>query len=336
MANTTFPPLAVAPMMDYTDRHCRFFHRLVAPHALVYTEMVVADALVRGGRIDLLRFDAEEHPIALQIGGWEARTLASAAALAAGEGYDEINLNVGCPSDRVKSGRFGACLMAEPATVAEAVAAMRSNVAVPVTVKTRIGIDDQDSFEFLYEFARMVHEAGADRLIVHARKAWLAGLSPKQNREIPPLDYERVRQLKSALPTLPIVINGGINDQDRAFELASDFDGIMLGRQAYAEPRLLSRLDANFFGTDTAADREVLCAYDNYVSRNIRGGSKLRRLLRPLSGFFYGQPGGRAWRQALNQLASERWVPGSLIDLGQSHRDRWSISMPAPQLRATA
>lgn len=335
--------LSVAPMMDYTDRHCRYFHRLLAPNALLYTEMIVADALVRGGRTDLLEFSTEEHPVALQLGGCEPATLAAAARLAESAGFDEVNLNVGCPSDRVKSGRFGACLMAEPTLVADCVAAMKAATGLPVTVKSRIGIDDQDSFEFLHRFARAVADAGTARIIVHARKAWLTGLSPKQNREIPPLDYERVRRLKNATPALPVVVNGGIDNATLAIALAADFDGIMLGRRAYAEPMLLARLDAHFFGHGPLAEKEVLASYDDYVGLALRRGAQLRQLLRPVAGLFHGQPGGRRWRQALNELAGASWAPGSLTELAAAHRNVWRhcagvtsrIGQSSPPLAAT-
>lgn len=314
---------SVAPMMDYTDRHCRFFHRLLAPNVLLYTEMLVADALVRGGRTDLLEFSAKEHPVALQLGGCEPDTLAAAARLGDSAGFDEINLNVGCPSDRVKSGRFGACLMGEPMLVAECVAAMGAATTVPITVKTRIGIDHQDNFEFLHQFALAVAEAGAARLIVHARKAWLTGLSPKQNREIPPLNYERVRELKAALPFLPIVVNGGIDTELLAISLAAEFDGIMLGRQAYAQPMLLARLDQRFFGHELLKETDVIACYDDYINGATGRGASLRQLLRPLAGLFHGQPGGRRWRQALNQLAGSGWASGKLIELAATHRGLW-------------
>src|SRR5437763_5364285 len=239
---------SVAPMMDCTDRHCRMFHRLMTRRARLYTEMLTTGAIIRGERKRLLGFDASEHPVALQLGGSEPRDLAVAARIGEDFGYDEINLNVGCPSDRVKDGRFGACLMAEPALVAEGVAAMKHAVKLPVTVKCRIGIDDQDPEVALDVLARGVIAAGADALIVHARKAWLNGLSPKENRDIPPLDYDRVYRLKAALPEVPVVINGGIGSIEEAKEHLKHVDGVMLGRVAYREPWRLLAVDPQIFG----------------------------------------------------------------------------------------
>src|SRR5579872_6368182 len=231
---------SVAPMMEWTDRHCRYFHRLLTRRALLYTEMLTTGAVLYGDRSRLLRFEAAEHPLALQLGGADPRSLAACARIGADAGYDEINLNVGCPSDRVQDGRFGACLMAEPALVGECVAAMEAAVSVPVTVKCRIGIDDQDPEQALGVFARTVEAAGADALVVHARKAWLKGLSPKENRELPPLDYERVYRLKAAHPHLPIVVNGGVRTLEEAKTHLHQVDGVMMGRAAYQEPwRLL-------------------------------------------------------------------------------------------------
>src|SRR3954470_3051644 len=238
----------VAPMMDWTDRHCRVFHRLMTRHARLYTEMLTTGAIIHGERTRLLGFDASEHPVALQLGGSEPRDLTVAARIGEDFGYDEINLNVGCPSDRVKDGRFGACLMAEPALVAEGIAAMKHAVKIPVTVKCRIGIDDQDPETALDTMARGVIAAGADALIVHARKAWLNGLSPKENRDIPPLDYDRVYRLKTALPDMPVIINGGIGSVAEARQHLDHVDGVMLGRAAYHEPWRLLSVDAELFG----------------------------------------------------------------------------------------
>src|SRR6202012_3310204 len=239
---------SVAPMMDWTDRHCRVFHRLLSRRARLYTEMLTTGAIIHGDRARLLGFDASEHPVALQLGGSEPRDLAAAAKIGEGFGYDEINLNVGCPSDRVKDGRFGACLMAEPGLVAEGIAAMKRAVRVPVTVKCRIGIDDQDPEVALDVLARNVVAAGCDALIVHARKAWLNGLSPKENRDIPPLDYGRVYRLKAAMPDVPVIINGGIASLDEAKQHLDHVDGVMLGRAAYQEPWRLLTVDRVLFG----------------------------------------------------------------------------------------
>src|SRR5215831_6079534 len=240
--------MSVAPMMDWTDRHCRVFHRLLTLRARLYTEMLTTGAVIHGDRARLLGFDRSEHPVALQLGGSDPRELAEAARIGEDFGYDEINLNVGCPSDRVKDGRFGACLMAEPRLVADCVAAMKRAVKIPVTVKCRIGIDDQDPEEALDRLARGVIEAGADALIVHARKAWLNGLSPKENRDIPPLDYDRVYRLKAAMPHVPIIINGGIASLDEAKRHLAHVDGVMLGRAAYQEPWRLLSVDPEIFG----------------------------------------------------------------------------------------
>ena len=246
------PKFCVAPMMDWTDRHCRFFHRLLTGRARLYTEMVTAEAILHGDRQRLLAFNAEEHPVALQLGGSDPARLAQAATIGEGFGYDEINLNVGCPSDRVQEGRFGACLMAEPDLVARCVAAMRTRVAVPVTVKCRIGIDDQDSEADLERFVSAVANAGCKTFIVHARKAWLEGLSPKENREVPPLDYGRVYRLKAAHPELEIILNGGIGSLEEAATHLAHVDGVALGRAAYQNPYLLAEVDGRLFGDDAA------------------------------------------------------------------------------------
>ena len=297
--------IAVAPMMAYTDRHCRFLLRLLHPTVRLYSEMVTAHALAHGDVRRLLEFDPAEHPVALQIGGSEAALVANAARLGAEAGYDEINLNVGCPSDRVQSGRFGACLMAEPDTVAAAVRAMRAAAdPVPVTVKCRIGIDDRDDYEFLRTFVDTVAAAGADTFIVHARKAMLSGLSPKQNREIPPLRYEVPLRLKQDRPDLRIVLNGGLRTAEQIREWRARFDGIMLGRQAIQEPYLLAELRHEWDGTPPPARETVVLAYADYVDREIARGQRPVALFRHALGLYNGRPAARAWRRAVQQGAS--------------------------------
>ncbi len=295
----------VAPMMDWTDRHCRTFHRILTRHALLYTEMVTAAAVVHGNRARLLAFEAGEHPVALQLGGSDLAALAEAAAIGEGFGYDEINLNVGCPSDRVQEGRFGACLMAEPELVAACVAAMRQRVSIPVTVKCRIGIDDHDSEEALQHFVDTVATAGCETFIVHARKAWLDGLSPKENREVPPLDYARVYRLKAARPDLKIVLNGGIEDVDAAEEHLGHVDGVMLGRAAYHSPYLLADVDRRFFGAsrEPVTRAQAIEALVPYVARHLQGGGRLNNIVRHILGLYHGQPRARAFRRHLSELA---------------------------------
>lgn len=305
---------AVAPMMDWTDRHCRFFHRQLTRRALLYTEMVVADAVIHGEREKLLGFDAVEHPVALQIGGSEPAKLARAAAIGADFGYDEINLNVGCPSDRVQSGTFGACLMKTPDLVGACVAAMKERVKVPVTVKSRIGVDDQDPEEALDRLAEAVFAAGADALWVHARKAWLAGLSPRENREIPPLDYGRVYRLKEKYPNKFIGINGGIQSLDEVEAHLLRLDGAMMGRAAYHTPALLADVDQRLFGekrrrADPAAVVEAMAAY---AQRHIAAGGRLSHITRHMVGLFHGQPGARRFRQILSTRATR---PGAGADV---------------------
>ncbi len=299
--------LAVAPMMDWTDRHCRVFLRLLSRRALLYTEMVTTGALLRGDAARHLRYESCEHPVALQLGGSDPKALAAAALLGAEAGYDEINLNCGCPSDRVTTGRFGACLMAEPDLVAEGVAAMRAAVGpgVPVTVKTRIGIDDLDSYEHLQRFVRTVAEAGCDVFIIHARKAWLAGLSPKENREIPPLRYEVAAAIKRDFPMLAVVLNGGIKTLEQAGTQLCEFDGVMIGREAYHNPWLLARVDSTLFGeTDPAATRvEVIERYLEFVAAELAAGQPLARMMRHTLGLFAGEPGARRWRRTLSERA---------------------------------
>ncbi len=293
--------LCVAPMMDWTDRHCRFFHRLLSPHARLYTEMVTTGALLHGDRARLLGFDAAEHPLALQLGGHEPADLAAAARIGVDFGYDEINLNVGCPSDRVQSGRFGACLMREPDLVADCVAAMRAAVDVPVTVKCRIGVDDQDDYAGLHRFAEILIGAGLQVLIVHARKAWLHGLSPKENREIPPLNYPRVYQLKHEFPELTIVINGGIVAPDAAKLQLQHVDGVMLGRAAYHDPYVLARIEHALFGTPLPARDQILAQLAPYIANQIARGEALHHIARHVLGLYLGEPGARAFRRYLSE-----------------------------------
>jgi len=297
----------VAPMMEWTDRHCRFFHRLLTRHALLYTEMLTTAAVLRGDRARLLRFDPAEQPLALQLGGSDPRALAACARIGADLGYDEINLNVGCPSDRVQEGRFGACLMAEPELVGECLAAMKAAVKVPVTVKCRIGIDEQDPELALETFARAVRQADADALIVHARKAWLKGLSPKENRDVPPLDYTRVYRLKRAHPGLTVVLNGGIGSMEAALEHLAYVDGVMMGRAAYQEPWRLIAADPLLFGEDApfASPRDAAAALVPYIERELAQGTRLHAVTRHMHGLFRAVPGARAFRRHLAEAAIE-------------------------------
>ena len=293
-------------MMEWTDRHCRFFHRLLTRRALLYTEMLTTGAVLHGDRARLLRYDAAEHPLALQLGGAEPGALAACARAAADFGFDEINLNVGCPSDRVQDGRFGACLMAAPALVGDCVAAMKAAVSVPVTVKCRIGIDEQDPEEGLEIFARTVEAAGADALIVHARKAWLKGLSPKDNRKIPPLDYDRVYRLKAAHPRLTVVLNGGIAGVEEGLAHLDYVDGIMMGRAAYQEPWRLLAVDPLVFGEEApfASPQQAAAALIPYIDRELAQGTRLHAITRHLHGLFRAVPGARAFRRHLAGAAT--------------------------------
>ena len=288
-------------MMDWTDRHCRVFHRLMTRRARLYTEMLTTGAIIHGDRQRLLGFDISEHPVALQLGGSDPRDLATSAKIGEDFGYDEINLNVGCPSDRVKDGRFGACLMAEPDLVARGVRAMKLAVNVPVTVKCRIGIDDQDPETALDALARGVIAAGADALIVHARKAWLNGLSPKENRDIPPLDYDRVYRLKASMPEVSIIINGGIASLAEAKQHLARVDGVMLGRAAYQEPWRLLAADPELFGEAAphAGMKSVFEAVMPYIDRELARGTRLHSIIRHFVGAFHGVPGARAFRRHL-------------------------------------
>jgi tRNA-dihydrouridine synthase A len=294
-------------MMDWTDRHCRFLMRLLSPSVGLYTEMVTAQALKFGDAAKLLRFHPGEHPVALQLGGSEPLLMAAAAKRGAEEGYDEININVGCPSDRVQSGQFGACLMATPRQVAHCVQAMRDATDVPVTIKTRIGIDDQDSETFLRTFIETNVEAGCSKFVVHARKAILQGLSPKENRTVPPLDYERVYGLKRMYPELRIILNGGITTLDECRRHLRHVDGVMIGRQAYHQPWFLTELEAAFGGGEIPADRvSVVLNMLPYIESELSEGVLLKHITRHMLGLFAGQPGARHWRRSLSENAHRR------------------------------
>ena len=306
--------LSVAPMMDWTDRHCRYFHRLLSPHARLYTEMVTSAALVRGKQLRLLEHSQQEHPVALQLGGSDPQELAEAARHGAQAGYDEINLNVGCPSDRVQSGRFGACLMREPALVGDCVKAMRDAVTVPVTVKCRIGVDDQDDYADLQHFTETMLEAGVEVLAVHARKAWLQGLSPKENREIPPLDYQRVYRLKQEFPQLVVVINGGITTVDAVREHLSHVDGVMLGRAAYHDPYVLARVEAALYDEPLPSRESVLQHMRPYIEAELARGTALKHITRHLLGLYQGEPGARSFRRTLSEGAHQNGAGWALIE----------------------
>jgi tRNA-dihydrouridine synthase A len=306
--------LCVAPMMDWTDRHCRYFHRLLAPHARLYTEMVHAHAVIRGDREYLLGFDAAEHPVALQLGGSEPALLAQAAKIGADMGYDEINLNVGCPSDRVQAGRFGACLMREPALVADCVAAMRAAVPVPVTVKCRIGVDDQDEYAAFEAFILDVAATGCTVFLVHARKAWLQGLSPKENREIPPLRYPRVHQLKLDHPELTIAINGGLTTVDAMSTQLAHVDGVMLGRAAYHDPYVLALAEQALFGTPAPERADVVARMRPYVEARVAAGDTLHHVVRHMIGLYQGRYGARSWRRTLTEGARAKGAGWSVVE----------------------
>lgn len=299
---------SVAPMMEWTDRHCRFFHRLLTRRALLYTEMVAAEAVIRGARERLIGFSPEERPLALQLGGAEPARLAEAARIGEAFGYDEINLNVGCPSDRVRSGRFGASLMAAPGLVADCVGAMAAAVSVPVTVKCRIGIDGQDGEESLDRFVDTVAAAGCATFIVHARKAWLDGLSPAENRDVPPLDHDRVHRLKKRRQELEIIINGGIGTLDEARVHLERVDGVMMGRAAYQHPALLAGVDRVLFGEDGPPPTPdgVVEAMLAYIAREMAKGTRLHAITRHMTGLFQGVPGARAWRRILSEQGVRR------------------------------
>lgn len=298
---------SVAPMMDWTDRHCRAFHRVLTKKSLLWTEMVTADAVIHGDRARILGFGPDEHPVVLQLGGSDPAKLAEAARIAEDFGYDEVNLNCGCPSDRVQSGSFGACLMAEPDLVAECISAMRGAVSIPVSVKNRIAIDDLPARETLFTFVEKVSAAGCSVFTVHARAAWLKGLSPKENREVPPLDYGLVAQLKRERPDLAIILNGGITNLDQCTEHLETFDGVMLGRAAYQTPELLGSVDARLFGAaESVSAPEAIGAYEPYIAARLSEGASLHSMTRHMLGLFAGQPGARQWRRILSEQAPRK------------------------------
>ena len=324
---------SVAPMMDWTDRHCRVFHRLLTRRALLYTEMITTGAVLHGDRARLLRFDPSEHPVALQLGGSDPQALAQSARIAEEFGYDEVNLNVGCPSDRVQDGRFGACLMAEPALVGDCVAAMKAAVRIPVTVKCRIGIDQQDPEVALDAMTQAVKAARVDALIVHARKAWLQGLSPRENRDIPPLDYDRVYRLKRAHPDLHVSINGGVASMEAARRHLDHVDGVMMGRAAYQEPWQLLAVDPELFGEAalSASPRQALEAMFPYIERELAQGVRLHSITRHILGVFRSVPGARAFRR---HLAIHAVKPGAGIGVLREAIDL--VKDTAPALTQTA
>jgi tRNA-dihydrouridine synthase A len=315
----------VAPMLDHTDRHCRYFHRQLSRHARLYTEMVTTGALLHGPRERLLRFDEAEHPVALQLGGSEPEKLAQAARFGERAGYDEIDLNCGCPSERVQRGSFGACLMAEPTLVADCVRAMRDAVSIPVTVKHRIGLDRVEDYGFVRDFVGTVSQAGCEVFIVHARNAWLKGLSPRENRTVPPLRYETVARLKRDFPRLTIVLNGGLRDHATALAQLSQVDGVMIGREACDNPWMLAEVDVRYFGQPSpCATREtVVDAMRPYLAREVAAGVPARAVVRPMIGLFNGLPGARNWRRALSD-------PSLLESAGPRILDRALQAMRAP------
>jgi tRNA-dihydrouridine synthase A len=304
---------AVAPMMDWTDRHCRVLHRHLSARARLYTEMVTADAILHGDRERLIGFSAIEHPVALQLGGSEPLKLATAARIGAEFGYDEINLNVGCPSDRVQSGCFGAALMREPARVADCVSAIRTAVSIPVTVKCRIGIDDQDPNVALPALVDACAQAGVEMFAVHARKAWLSGLSPRENRDVPPLDYGLVYELKRARPDLTIMINGGIGSLEEAEAHLAHVDGVMLGRAAYQTPAILLDVDAQFFGDRPCDLSDAVAAYAAYVAARLEDGVPLNAMTKHMLGLFHGRPGARLFRRHLSENATRKGAGISVL-----------------------
>ncbi len=294
---------SIAPMLDWTDRHCRFFHRQLTQHAVLYTEMITTGALIYG-QGDYLAFNEEEHPVVVQLGGSDPEAMAKSALMCQQRGYDAININVGCPSDRVQNGMFGACLMAQPRLVAECISAMKAVVDIPVTVKTRIGIDDQDSYQFLVDFVGTIAEAGCQDLIVHARKAWLSGLSPKENREIPPLDYPRVYQLKRDFPALNISINGGVKTIADCLAHLEHLDGVMVGREAYTNPLLLAQVDAAIYGADKPLPtaHQIVRQMLPYIEQEMQQGARFWHIARHMLGIFQGVTGARQWRRHLSEV----------------------------------
>ncbi|MGO2012629.1 MAG: tRNA dihydrouridine(20/20a) synthase DusA [Pseudoalteromonas sp.] len=313
--NQSFRRFSVAPMLDWTDRHCRTFHRKMTKHTVLYTEMITTGAILFG-RGDYLHFNHHENPVALQLGGSDPDDLAKCAKLAAERDYDEINLNVGCPSDRVKKGRFGACLMGEPALVAECVAAMKAEVDIPVTVKTRIGIDEQDSYEFLCALIEASHKVGCNDFIIHARKAWLSGLSPKENRDVPPLDYPRVYQLKKDYPQLDLSINGGVKTIADSLTHLNQIDGVMIGREAYSNPFILSEVDEKIYGDSPfiLSRHDVVRAMYDYIEDEMRQGANFWHIARHMLGIFQGQPGARGFRRHLSENGHGKQADLSVMD----------------------
>ncbi len=324
--------LCIAPMLDWTDRHCRFFLRLLSRQVVLYTEMVTTGALLYGDTSRFLDFNPQEHPLALQLGGSEPSDLALCAELGEQWGYDEINLNIGCPSDRVQNGKFGACLMAEPRLVADCVQAMQEAVSIPVTVKHRIGIDDRDSYAELCEFIEIVSGAGCSTFIVHARKAWLKGLSPKQNREIPPLCYDRIHQLKRDFSALEIVINGGITNLQQTLQQLGHLDGVMIGREAYHNPWILAQADSLVFADQHAIPtrQQVLQQMLPYVDNALASGIPLANISRHMLGLFQGQPGARAWRRHISEHAHLQGADSAVLlqaaDKVMQIQKRWSAT----------
>lgn len=310
------PHISVAPMMDWTDRHCRYLMRLISPGTILYTEMVTTGALLHGDAPRFLRFDEAEHPVALQLGGSDAANLATAAKMGADEGYDEVNLNCGCPSDRVQSGRFGACLMKEPDTVASCIEAMIKAVDIPVTVKCRIGVDDQDDLKTLNEFVSKIADVGCNTFIIHARKAWLKGLSPKENRNIPPLDYERVARLKEKYPHLEIILNGGIKTVEEIKKHLKTFDGVMIGREAYSNTYLLAEIEREIFGNDNVMSREdVARAMVDYAAAQAEQfDTPVKSITRHMVGLYHEIPGARAFRRALSTLPHQDGAGPEVIE----------------------
>lgn len=318
-------------MMDWTTPAQRYFMRRITRHALLYTEMVTTAALIHGDTARFLEYHADEHPIALQLGGSEPADMAHCAELAENAGFDEVDINVGCPSDRVQNGAFGACMMAHPQRIADCVAAMKARVAIPVTVKTRIGIDHQDSYAFLHDFALRVAAAGADRLIVHARKAWLSGLSPKENREVPPLDYERVHRLVANFPDLPMSINGGIVDLDTVAAQLEHVAGVMLGREAYRNPYSMAMVDRRFFNDPSPVPTrfDVVASMRDYLGRHLAAGGRLKDVTRHMLGLFHAQPGGRAWRRVLSEQGSRSDAGLDVLDAALARVSPAEEALPA-------
>lgn len=306
--------LSVAPMLDWTDRHCRYFYRLMSKRTVLYTEMVTTGAIIFG-KGDYLGYNDEEHPVVLQLGGSDPQAMAKCAQIAQEQGYDEININVGCPSDRVQNGRFGACLMAEPELVAQCVEQMKQVVDIPVTVKSRIGIDDQDSYEFLSRFIDVVKEAGCEHFIVHARKAWLSGLSPKQNREIPPLDYERVYQIKRDFSQLEISINGGITSFEQANDHLTHIDGVMIGREVYQNPYILAQADQQIYQEtgDVISRHQVIEQMASYIDKHVASGGKVWHAARHMLGLCNGLAGAKQFRRFLSENSSQANANGDLL-----------------------